>query len=195
MITSVLTAVGMSTMGCAIKTPAGTFEGDCETTNDILGPFYRPNAPFTNDITFNGLKGIRIQLKGTAYQPDCKTPLKNTLVEIWHCDADGNYDNDSDLFKHRASFLTKDDGQYDFLTILPGKYLNGKLYRPAHIHFRVSSPNYKELISQIYFKGDPHITEDPWASQSKANLRVLPLIPENTKGELSIKFDIFLSEK
>lgn len=194
-VTSALTAVGLSTLGCAIQTPSGTFEGDCETTNDILGPFYRPNAPFTNDITFKGLKGVKIKLKGTVYQSDCKTPLKNALVEIWHCDTEGNYDNDSDLFRHRASFKTNDDGQYHFLTILPGKYLNGKLYRPAHIHFRVSESNYRELISQVYFKGDPHITEDPWASQAKANMRILPLIPENIKGQLNVTFNIYLTKR
>ncbi|MFK8036965.1 MAG: hypothetical protein AB8B74_01650 [Crocinitomicaceae bacterium] len=193
--TSVLTAVGLSTFGCAIQNTSGNFEGDCETTNDILGPFYRPKAPFINDLTFKGLKGARIKLNGIVHQADCKTPLKNALVEIWHCDSEGNYDNESDQFLHRASSKTKEDGKYDFLTILPGKYLNGKLYRPAHIHYRVTAPGFKELISQIYFKGDPHITEDPWASQSKADLRILPLIPENIKGELSVNFDIYLTEK
>ena len=53
----------------------------------------------------------------------------------------------------------------------------------------------KELISQIYFKGDPHITEDPWASQSKAKLRILEISPEDIKGNLTINFDIYTKEK
>ena len=195
LITSALTAVGLTTFGSAIRTSAGTFEGDCETTNDILGPFYRPKAPFRKDLTFDGLKGTRIHLNGAVFQSDCKTPVDKALVEIWHCNAGGQYDNDSDLFLHRASAKAEKLGQYDFLTILPGKYLNGKLFRPAHIHFRVSAPGYQELISQIYFTGDPHITEDPWASQKKATARILTLTPENTKGDLSVRFDIFLAKK
>jgi protocatechuate 3,4-dioxygenase beta subunit len=50
---------------------------------------------------------------------------------------------------------------------LPEKYLNGKLFRPAHIHFRVTAA--EELVSQIYFMGDPNITEDPWASKKKGS--------------------------
>jgi catechol 1,2-dioxygenase len=41
------TAFGLSTFGSIVKKPNGTFEGDCETTNDILGPFYRPEALLT----------------------------------------------------------------------------------------------------------------------------------------------------
>jgi protocatechuate 3,4-dioxygenase beta subunit len=59
----------------------------------------------------------------------------------------------------------------------------------------VSEENSKELISQIYFKGDPHITEDPWASQKKAELRVLPISLEDTKGNLTVNFDIYLASK
>ena len=76
-----------------------------------------------------------------------------------------------------------------------GKYLNGRLYRPAHIHFRISEKNSKELISQIYFQGDPHITEDPWASNPKAEHRILPVAPGDTQGNLSVTFDIYLQHK
>ena len=120
--------------------------------------------------------------------------LENVKVEIWHCDTNGDYDNDSDQYKHRAQQTSDENGEYGFETILPGKYLNGKLFRPAHIHFRVSHDNHQELISQIYFAGDPHIIEDPWASQEKAQARILPIILEDTKGNLAVQFDIFLNK-
>jgi len=169
-------------------------DADCETSNDILGPFYRPKAPLVQDLTFEGLEGNRILIKGVVRSDDCETPLKDAVVEIWHCDTEGNYDNDSDAFWHRARQKTDKEGNYSFLTILPGKYLNGKQFRPSHIHFRVTAKGHQELISQIYFEGDPHIEDDPWASQSKAVHRVLPLRPENTIGGLTVPFDIGLQK-
>lgn len=97
-------------------------------------------------------------------------------------------------FFHRAKWFTNKNGEYSFKTILPGKYLNGKEYRPAHIHFRVTSDAYKELVSQIYFKGDPHIQVDPWSSKKEAELRILPIYLESVDGKLTVNFDIYLTE-
>lgn len=194
-ITTALTAFSYSTFGAIIKKSKNKFVGDCETTNDILGPFYRPDAPFRNDLTFEGLAGTQVLLKGKVFKADCVTPLPNTLVEIWHCNTNGDYDNDSNEYKHRASLLTDEKGDYFFKTIIPGKYLNGALYRPSHIHFRVTEKNSKELISQIYFQGDPHIIKDPWASQPKAQFRILNISPEDINGNMTVNFDISLHEK
>jgi protocatechuate 3,4-dioxygenase beta subunit len=190
-----LTAFAMTTFGSIVKAANGGFAGDCDTTNDILGPFYRPNAPIRSDLTYDGLHGTRIKLQGKVFKTDCVTPLKDTLIEIWHCNTEGDYDNDSKEFRQRASLRTNETGEYAFTTILPGKYLNGKLYRPAHIHYRVTEKNSRELISQLYFTGDPHITKDPWASQENANLRILPISPADINGNLAVQFDIYLKEK
>lgn len=192
LVTASLAAISVSTFGTVSKLK-GDFIGDCDTTNDILGPFYRENAPTRQDLTAEGLEGSLVNIKGRVYEADCVTPLKNALVEIWHCNTKGEYDNKSKDYDQRAKWFTNDEGEYSFKTILPGKYLNGSLYRPAHIHFRVSEKNNKELISQIYFKGDPHIEKDPWASKEKAKLRVLPISLEDIKGNLTVNFDIYLS--
>lgn len=194
-ISSALSAFAMTTFGSVIKGTNGRFNGDCETTNDILGPFYRPNAPIRADLTYEGLTGTKITLKGKVFKSDCTTAIHDALIEIWHCNTDGEYDNESDEFRHRGSLKTNEKGEYSFTTILPGKYLNGDLYRPSHIHYRVTEKNSKELISQIYFKGDPHIVADPWASLPKATHRTLQIIPVDTKGNLTIHFDIYLAEK
>ena len=194
-ITSSLTAIGLSTFGSIIKMPNGKFNGDCETTNDILGPFYRSDAPIRSNLTSEGLIGTRIELKGKVYKSDCITPLNNALVEIWHCNTKGEYDNESKDFKQRGRLMTNNKGEYSFLTILPGKYMNGELYRPAHIHYRVTEENSEELISQIYFRGDPHIEKDPWASKKKAEMRILEIRPKDTNGNLALNFDIYLKEK
>ncbi len=175
-----------------VKKEDDQFVGDCDTTNDILGPFYRAEAPLRQDLTYAGLEGSVITLQGTVYGADCVTPLPNALVEIWHCDTEGEYDNDSNAFRQRGKWRSDQNGRYSFKTILPGKYLNGQLYRPAHIHFRVTEKNSRELVSQLYFQGDPHIEKDRWASQEKAVRRILPIALEDTHGNLAVTFDIYL---
>ena len=167
----------------------------CATTSDILGPFYRANAPERTDLTFTGLEGSIVEIKGKVFAEDCTSAVKDALVEIWHCNTEGEYDNETDQYLHRGVQTTSANGEYSFKTILPGKYLNGRLYRPAHIHFRISSPTSNELVSQLYFMGDPHITEDPWASQEKAAARIRPVVLEDVKGNLVVNFDIYTTNK
>ena len=109
----------MTTVGSIIKGANGKFIGDCDTTNDILGPFYRPNAPLRDDLTHDGLAGNRVLLKGRVLKSDCVSPLKEALVEIWHCNTAGEYDNDTKEFKHRAQWKTNVQGEYSFKTIFP----------------------------------------------------------------------------
>jgi protocatechuate 3,4-dioxygenase beta subunit len=193
--TMALSAVAVSSFGKAVQKEENKFEGDCKTTSDILGPFYRPNAPIRNNLNYQGLKGAVLNIAGVAFGKDCVIPLKNVEVEIWHCDTEGEYDNTSDKFRHRARVFTNSKGEYRFKTIFPGKYLNGSAYRPAHIHFRVSSKETKELVSQVYFQNDPDIIHDQWASNSKAKHRTLTLTPKGHAGELAVEFNIYMQEK
>jgi protocatechuate 3,4-dioxygenase beta subunit len=191
--TSLLTAVSLSTFGKVTQGEDGNFTGDCDTTNDILGPFYRADAPFRSDLMHEGLVGTKITIKGRVFKSDCTTPIHNALVEIWHCDTEGKYDNKSSAFHLRARWKTNEKGEYSFTTILPGKYLNGERFRPAHIHYRVGALRHNELISQIYFQGDPYIEKDPWAAQKKAVHRILPILPDDIKGGLTVVFDVYLT--
>ena len=198
------TLLAFSVSACANVVKSNTAfvvkDDDCSTTNDILGPFYRENAPRRSDLRIESSKGNQITLKGTVFKSTCghatdAQTIKDATIEIWHCDENGEYDNTTSKFNHRGQQSSDMDGNYTFNTILPGKYLNGELYRPSHIHFRVTHPDTKELVSQIYFKNDPHITTDPWASKPEANLRILPITLEDTKGNLTIEFNIYLSTK
>mgnify|MGYP000853173639 CR=1 FL=1 len=190
-----LTALSASVFGSVKLDSLGGFKGDCETTNDILGPFYRENAPIRSDLTHSGMEGSIIKLKGRVFKEDCTSPIEQALVEIWHCNTLGEYDNESDAFHQRARLYSDKLGAYEFKTIMPGKYLNGALYRPSHIHYRVTAPGFKELISQIYFTGDPMIAKDPWASDKKAIHRILNVYPDGTNGALTIDFDIFMKSE
>jgi catechol 1,2-dioxygenase len=165
------------------------YVGDCETTTDILGPFYRANAPVRNDLRIPEAGGSPAVLSGTVYNKDCTTPLAGARVEIWHCGPDEKYDNTSDEFRYRGTAYSDEKGTYYFRTIIPVPYKNGNTYRPAHYHMLISAPEYQDLVTQLYFVGDPYLTTDPYSSSPAAQKRILE-IGKNANGEKSVNFDI-----
>lgn len=171
------------------------YVGTEPTTADILGPFYRPNAPFRTDLVLPNTKGEITHFTGTIFGTDGKTPVKNALVEIWHCNENGEYDNMSADYHYRASWKTGADGKYKFRTILPVPYAAGPtLIRPAHILMRVSNAGVQDLVTQIYFKGDKNIPGDLSANDPRSLNRILD-ISTNGKKEKVIKFDIILQKE
>ncbi|MEO1050398.1 MAG: hypothetical protein AAFX87_07220 [Bacteroidota bacterium] len=164
----------------------GKYVGDCATTSDVLGPFYRPEAPFRSNLILNGQSGTSVIVKGRVFS-HCSEPLKQATVDIWHCDGGGEYDNTSDLFNCRGRQLTTAAGDYQFTTINPPPYGN----RPKHIHFRVYAEGHQELISQLYFKGDPTLSRQGSAWQRHTEARILPT-SRNAEGVDEITFDIYL---
>ena len=156
------------------------------TQRDILGPFYRFGAPFQTKLAGPDETGERLIMNGKVYSSDCRSPLPNTLIEVWQANKAGRYDTDKPgNFTERVDFhlrgmmLTDQQGNYEFETIMPGRYpippnLPGLekyagLTRPAHIHFRVSESLHVPLTTQLYFKDDPHIAKDPWASRKPSS--------------------------
>jgi len=102
----------------------------------------------------------------------------------------GNSDYDDTLY--RAKIYTDSNGNYAYQTILPGKYLNGSYYRPSHIHYKASYLETNELTTQLYFEGDTTIDIDPWASDSSAENRIIPLAVDKNNNLHGV-FDIILS--
>ena len=189
-----LFAVSVSATGF-IRFNGTNYEGDCETTTDILGPFYRPNAPLRADMRIAGDIGQKVVLSGQIKHKDCTTPLKNACVELWHCDAKGVYDNASPDFKYRAKTYCDDKGNYRFESILPVPYDVGDgTIRPAHFHMMITAEGYQALITQLYFSGDKHIATDTWASSPTAKKRILD-IKDGTGGVKDVSFDVTMLEK
>jgi len=187
-----LSAIAISTTGF-IKFNGSSFEGDCETTSDILGPFYRPDSPVRDNLAISGMPGDLIELSGIVRHKDCQTPYNKAKVELWHCSAEEIYDNDSDEFRYRGTTYCNAHGNYKFMTQMPVPYRAGRLIRPAHFHLMVSAPGYQSLVTQIYFQGDPNVKKDPWAGTSEAEYRTLKVSSE--VGMKKVVFDCNMNDK
>lgn len=187
-----LSAVAVSASGF-IRFDGDRFVGDCETTSDILGPFYRPESPLRNNLVIKGEKGDPIELSGIIKHDDCRTPYKKAKVELWHCDGNGKYDNESADFKYRGTVYTDDKGSYSFNTILPVPYGEGNNYRPAHFHMMITAEGYQPLVTQLYFVGDPWIEKDQTASSPAAKRRILKVQQQGKSKK--VNYDVSMVPK
>jgi protocatechuate 3,4-dioxygenase beta subunit len=193
-----LFAIGMGAFGSVSwREGEGRFIGDSPTTTDILGPWYRPGAPFKKNLNPAGFNGEILRLSGTVFNEDGKTPMNDCLIEIWQCDRDGLYDNTSDAFIYRASQRVKANGLYSFVTGIPVPYpteADPTQYRPAHIHMRISAEGQQDLITQLYFKGDPNLETDPSTKSPLSVNRILPLT-KIRDNESELRFDVVLGKQ
>ena len=174
--------------------------GDCEViTRDFfgLGPFYSAGAPTRQVLAAAEEPGTRIFLDGTVWARDCVTPVSDVVLDIWHADDSGCYsrfencENPSgDEYKLRGVIRTGESGRFALESVKPGHYLNGTQYRPAHIHLIVRPPGASEVVTQLYFEGDPYIDIDPAASRADATGRIIPM--EQKDDGLHGIFDIVL---
>ena len=191
-----IVAVAIGVFG-SIRWNHTSFIGDTPTTTDILGPYYRPGAPFRSNINPSGFSGEPLHLSGTVFKQDGKTPFKNCLVEIWQCAPDQHYDNTSDEYRYRGAQRTNAKGHYYFITTQPVPYPieeGSPLYRPAHIHMRIAGEGQQDLITQIYFKGDSLIEQDEAASAPTAINRILS-VSKNNRNEKQLHFDVVLAKE
>ena len=164
----------------------------CETTSaDIEGPFYREDPPHRATLVSEDEPGRALIIEGYVYAADCETPLVGAVVDVWHADDAGDYDNSSDEFRMRGQMTTNAEGYYAYTTVRPGRYLNGSTYRPEHIHYKVTyetgGSDSVSLITQLYFEEDPFLESDPWAVAE----RTIPLETEQETA-FSGRFDIVL---
>lgn len=186
-----LSAVAVSATGF-IELDGDRYIGDCETTSDILGPFYRPDGPVRNNLRITGDKGEMVELLGKIKHQDCTTPYKNAKIELWHCGADGVYDNSTAEFKYRGTTFSDEKGNYSFQTILPVAYdAGGGQIRPAHFHMMITAEGYQPLVTQLYFNGDKYIETDVNANSEAAKKRILDV--SNSKEGKKVIYDVSMA--
>ena len=171
-------------------------EDKCVPTKaDILGPYYRPDAPKKTKLRSEKDSAPPLFMAGVVKDEHCD-PIVGAVVELWQADTKGEYDNDPnhkpEEFHYRASIELDRSGKYSYETVVPAAYEISKgMYRPKHIHYKVSAPGCKTLVTQAYFK-----SEVPMGNWGHASL-VVDLKEEREKGEKIIHgtFDIVLAKK
>ena len=173
---------------------------EAATKSSILGPYYRENAP-----SFKLGESIAVKTHG---QPiviygrvtDKKGEgIPNASVEIWQTNEEGDYDlqlQAADEMDMRGWFHADSDGRFYLRSVRPHAYRIpmdgpvGKLltaqgrhgYRPAHIHFLIGAPGYREVVTAAYLGSDKYLETD-------TVFGVMPsLITETKAGDTSSPF-------
>ena len=123
-------------------------DGDEPTPEQTEGPFFSRNSPERSDLREPGMAGTPIALAGLVVSRSCR-PVPGALVELWHADDSGEYDNEG--FRLRGHQFTGADGGYRFETIVPGLYPG----RTRHFHLKFQAPGESVLTTQFYFPGEP----------------------------------------
>lgn len=176
--------LGVSSLVAVLNNPANHndahAQAEAASHAALLGPFWRANAPFCeagDNIARGNTQGIPLDVRGVVYDKHGK-PLANATVDVWHASPIGLYDNQDDAQENmnlRGRFKTDAHGAYFFKTVRPAGYpvptngpcgdlLRAQLRhpnRPAHLHFMVSTPGHKVLITQVFADGDENLTSDP----------------------------------
>eukprot|EP00058_Branchiostoma_floridae_P012516 XP_002598004.1 hypothetical protein BRAFLDRAFT_79769 [Branchiostoma floridae] len=96
--------------------------------------------------------GPYLLVKGAVRDSRCSAVAKATL-EVWQADPAGCYKINPDRPSFcRGKVRTDAQGRFSFLTVRPGKYGSGWWQaRPVHVHFRVTAPRRRTLVTQMYF--------------------------------------------
>src|SRR5262245_60760525 len=97
--TGTLAAAGVSTDAFAqdlAPTPA-CHDGDETTRAQTEGPFFKPRSPQRSDLREPG-DSTAVELTGLVLTRRCQ-PIAGALVDLWHADAKGDYDNSGFRFR------------------------------------------------------------------------------------------------
>lgn len=135
-------------LGAALLVPLEGLAQTCGilTPRQTEGPFFKTDTPRRTSLVENGAKPSLV-LTGVVYSVDCK-PVADALLDFWHCDEEGEYDNRS--YRFRGHQFTDAQGRYRLETIVPGEYPG----RTRHIHVKAQARGGRVLTTQLYFPGD-----------------------------------------
>jgi protocatechuate 3,4-dioxygenase beta subunit len=135
-------------VGAALLWPAYSLAQSCgpQTPRQTEGPFFKPSSPKRVSLVETGAPTLVVT--GRVLSKDCK-PLANALLDFWHADEQGEYDNRG--FRYRGHQFTDAEGRYRLETILPAAYPG----RTRHIHVKVQPRGGRLVTTQLYFPGEP----------------------------------------
>lgn len=165
--------LGASMQTVTVNSPA---YGDA-TEATVFGPFFvegSPEIPHGGDMA-QGAKGSPCFVSGRVTGTD-GTPVAGARIEVWESDEDGFYDvqYDGGVTQGRAHLFAGGDGEYSFWGVTPSPYpipydgpvgrmlerMGRHPYRPAHLHFKVTAPGYRTLVTHIFVPGSDYLDSD-----------------------------------
>lgn len=138
------------------------------TPQNAMGPFFKKGAPNTPDLRAPGDPGVSLQVSGRVRNTRGDL-LPDARLEVWQADHAGHYDLKG--YHYRARLALPSNAEYKIETVMPGHYPD----RVAqHVHFMVSAPGHKTLVTQMYFATDPVFGGDPAKNYHKDPLLDTP---------------------
>ena len=156
------TAAPASSAATASSAAAASSLPSCVVVPELTeGPYYVNENIDRSDIrvdTADGSvsAGAVLTLDWVVSQVDgiACIPLEGVLVDVWHCDALGNYSDVGSEQGHdylRGYQKTDSSGKAQIITIYPGWYQG----RAVHIHFKIrtdaNAASGLEFTSQLFF--------------------------------------------
>ena len=101
----------------SLLSPTPACGDEAVTPAQTAGPFYTPDSPERTSLLEPGMTGTRIIVTGQVLSIAC-TPMANALVDFWHTNDQGDYDNTG--YTLRGHQFTDSEGRYRLETIIPG---------------------------------------------------------------------------
>jgi protocatechuate 3,4-dioxygenase beta subunit len=142
------------------------------TPEQTEGPYYFDADAIRSDIR-EDREGTPLRLAIRVRSADACEPLRNAVVDIWHCDAGGTYSGfeagEGERFL-RGAQVTNRDGIVEFETVYPGWYQG----RTVHIHAKVHLDRSTVLTTQLYFDdaiSDRVMARAPYAGRGQRDQR------------------------
>jgi hydroxyquinol 1,2-dioxygenase len=147
------------------------------TEATVFGPFFVEDAPQIEnggDIA-GAAPGEPCWIEGSVRDTD-GNPVPNARIEVWEADEEGFYDvqYDDQRVSGRAHLYSDEEGRYRFWGLTPTPYPIphdgpvGKMLeavgrspmRASHLHFMVSKPGLRTLVTHIFVRGDELLKYD-----------------------------------
>lgn len=165
-------------LGISMQTVAVNNEAYGDATEaTVFGPFFVDDAPLIDnggDIA-GGAPGQPCWVEGTVTDTE-GTPIAGARIEVWEADEDGFYDVQyaDDRVAGRAHLFSDDEGRYRFWGLTPTPYpipndgpvgrlldaVHRSPMRASHLHFMVSAPARRTLVTHIFVRGDELLDRD-----------------------------------
>ncbi len=153
-------------------------EGTTEPT--VFGPFHVDGAPrlaMGDSIIVDPMDDDEpLTVRGQVTSLG-GVPIEGAELDVWQAASNGFYDVQDDAqtpLNMRGIFTTGADGRYEVSTVRPVSYpvpddgpagallhATGRHnWRPAHVHFVVSAPGYKTVITHLFDRDSDFLDSD-----------------------------------